>query len=114
MVLMNTQDYVGKFDDILNDAGGYELLEGNNDNRVMKKILKLTNDYRQELTEQEARYIAHFDHRTSHFYGLPKIHKSTQIMKAISEQQNEIVITTCPTVLKLRPIIAGPACPTHR
>ena len=50
----------------------------------------------------------------SNFYGLPKIHKSVTIIQAIEEQNTEFVNIGEVEDLKFRPIIAGPACPTHR
>ncbi|XP_062586434.1 uncharacterized protein LOC134248002 [Saccostrea cucullata] len=52
--------------------------------------------------------------KTSNFYGLPKIHKSSDIKTAIEKQNGTYIATQEPTDLKLRPIVAGPACPTHR
>ena len=47
-------------------------------------------------------------------YCLPKIHKSKIINEAIRTQNTEIITVHAPHDLKIRPIIAGPACPTHR
>ena len=66
------------------------------------------------LQEKEFDYLTNFEMRTSNFYGLPKIHKSNSIKTAIEEQNQTYISTGEPTDLKLRPIVAGPACPTHR
>ena len=66
------------------------------------------------LTKKETDYLTKFNHKTSFFYGLPKIHKSKQITSAITKQKSEYIQLPRPTDLKFRPIVAGPVCPTHR
>jgi hypothetical protein len=39
-------------------------------------------------TEDEADYITNFEHKTAICYGLPQIHKSSTIIKAIQEQKS--------------------------
>ena len=50
---------------------------------------------------------------TSNFYGLPKIHKSTKIAEAIKNQNCDCINLLEPDDLKLRPVVAGPNCPTR-
>ena len=45
--------------------------------------------------------------------GLPEIHKSKLIQKAIKEEQKEYVHIIEPSDLKLRPIVSGPICATR-
>ena len=58
-----------------------------------------------------SKYI--FTYKTSNLYGLPKIHKSTSITTAIKEQNADYIKLPLPPNLKFRPIVAGPASPTH-
>ena len=51
--------------------------------------------------------------RTSNFYGLPKVHKSKRIKEAVKEQNSTYIECLEPQDLKLRPIVAGPCCPTR-
>jgi len=59
-------------------------------------------------------YTQDFEAKTSQLYGLPKIHKSKLIIKAIEQQNQEYIEIANPNDLKFRPIVAGPSCPTHR
>ena len=52
--------------------------------------------------------------KTSNFYGLTTIYKSKDTKTAIEEQNRTYITSNEPTDLKLRPIVAGQACPTHR
>ena len=114
IVLMNRDYYVERAHQILEDQSSYEKINGNGDKKVMNSIKKFIDRYADELTKQEMQYLTNFDFQTSNFYGLPKIHKSKLIAEAISVQKSEVVVTLNPIDLKLRPIIAGPKCPTHR
>ena len=49
----------------------------------------------------------------NYFYGLPKIHKSTLISEPNAKKYKEYVEVLEPSDLKLRPIVAGPTCPTR-
>ena len=48
------------------------------------------------------------------FYGLPKIHKSKLINKECTQIDGEYLELLDPEDLTFRPIVAGPACETHR
>ena len=74
----------------------------------MKGIAKIIEKYKHNLTKKENEYLTSFSYNTSNFYGFPKIQKSKLIQNAIKEQQKEYV----PSDLKLRPLVAGPICPT--
>ena len=58
--------------------------------------------------------MTNFNCKTSNFYGLPKVHKSKEIKDAIKTQNTEYIEIINPRDLKFRPIVAGPANPTHR
>ena len=114
IVIMNTDYYIEKVQQIIDVTDSYEKLTNNYDRKLMKDIEGLTCEHTNELTEKEIRFLTKFDFKTSNFYGLPKVHKSEEIGQAIEEQQTEVVTVRSPKDLKLRPIIAGPTCPTHR
>ena len=80
----------------------------------MNKIEKLTNSYRDALTNKERDYKTNFDFKTSNIYGLPKAHKCTETLKIIKESPSKCIIVNCPTSLTMRSIIAGPKCITSR
>ena len=52
--------------------------------------------------------------KLSIFYGLPKVHKSTKIKSACEQCNSNYVQVENVDALALRPIVAGPACQTHR
>ena len=66
------------------------------------------------FTETEDDYLHNFEIRQRNLYGLPEVHKSLQITSACSNSQSSNVQVNNVTDLKLRPIIAGPSCLTHR
>ena len=67
------------------------------------------------MTEKEFDYLLNFEVKTSNFYGLPKVYKSKQInVKCKSANSGYAEITDKISDLKLRPIVAGPSCHTHR
>ena len=99
--------------DHLNDETTYKMVESNCDTKVMKGIANIIEKYKGNLTKKEKEYLISFSYNTSNVYGLPKIHKSKLIPNAIKEQQEEYVHINEPSDLKLRPIVAGPICPTR-
>ena len=113
VVIMNTKQYLKMISDHLNDEKTYKMVESNCDTKVMKGIKKIIEKYKDNLTKKEKEYLISFSYNTSNFYGLPKIHKSKLIQNAIKEQQKEYVHIIEPSDLKLRPIVAGPICPTR-
>jgi hypothetical protein len=114
IVLMDREYYEAKVHDILEDTSTYRLIPQAIDLTVHNKIKKLTQTFSSELTVAEIDYVTKFEYKTSQFYGLPKIHKSEIIINAIKEQNSDTVSIKNPSDLKLRPIVAGPACPTHK
>ena len=114
VVLMDSNFYRKKIENILLNENAYERLSTNNDNKVMSKLKKLVNTYKNILTEKEAKYLTSFEFKSSYFYGLPKIHKSKSIINEIKEQKSDIICLERPDDLSFRPIVAGPNCPTHR
>jgi len=54
-----------------------------------------------------------FKHLPNYFYGLPKIHKSYNINRAIDEQKSEYVTLEGTDDLCFQPIVGGPNSATH-
>ena len=114
IIIMDVDYYKRKVEEIIENRNNYEELERNKDDDLMTHIQKFIKKHEPELTKKEMKYLNNFNFKTSNFYGLPKIHKSEEIKKAIANQQLKVVTVKSPADLKLRPIIAGTICPTHR
>ena len=114
-VIMDRTFYREKIYEMLADKEHYtELTDVDYDNKIMKKIGKHIKKFDKETTKKEKDYLEKFTWKTSNFYGLPKIHKSEAVKNAIQEQNATYIKLQAPPDLKLRPIVAGPASPTHR
>jgi len=100
--------------DQLTDATYYQELPKNIDRKTTLKIDNLIKDCESKLTDNESKYLTQFEVKSSLIYGLPKIHKSKEIQNAIQDQKSTYIELLKPGDLKLRPIIAGPQCATHR
>ena len=87
-VIMDRDYYQHKIEELLlSDNETYtELTNGNEDEKIMRKLMKLTKEHEKELTKRETDYIKNFTHKTSNFYGLPKIHKSNEIKGAVHDK----------------------------
>ena len=59
-------------------------------------------------------YLEGSEVKESQFYGLPKIHKSQAIINQCEHKNSSYVEVEDVNVLKIRPIVAGPSCLTHR
>ena len=92
----------------------YEKLTQNpeqHDRQVYNKFLK---KYKDCLKDKEFDYLNKFESKQSNFYGLPKVHKSESIGNACRSINDEYVRIENVNDLKVRPIVAGPSCQTHR
>ena len=114
VVIMDRDFYRDKIVQMLNDPNFYQETDEKADKRTRNLILKLLKKYDSELYEEEKDYIANFIFSSSYFYGLPKIHKSTEISEAIAEQNSEFVEILRPSDLKFRPIVGGPNSVSQR
>ncbi len=92
----------------------YEETQHNMDSKTMCKIKHLIKLRGQNLTKHENEYLTEFEVKTSNLYGLLKVHKSNVIIDAIKQTETDYVECHNPLDLKFKPIVAGPACPTHR
>ena len=80
----------------------------------MTFLRKFVSKYNHVITEKEKDYLVNFTPKTNNFYDLPKVHKSKIISEQIKIQNKEYIAVLQPEDLKLRPIVAGPNCPTKR
>ncbi|XP_014790251.1 uncharacterized protein LOC106883665 [Octopus bimaculoides] len=81
---------------------------------IISKIRRLINEFQDSFTDKEKEYICNSVIKESNFYGLPKIHKSSEIQNAINKQKNQYVKILRPADLKLRPLVAGPQALTQQ
>ena len=93
---------------MLEDKEFYDETKESMDSQTRKKINKLIEDHGDGLFQEEAEYLTDFKHSTRYFYGLPKIHKSAIITKAVKQQNFEYIKVFQPCDLKFRPIVGGP------
>ena len=114
-IIMNKEDYKELVETILNDEVYYTKLNTSPEKELNLKYKKFLQKFKSQMTEKEFDYLLNFEVKTSNFYGLPKVHKSKQINeKCKSANSGYVEITDKISDLKLRPIVAGPSCHTHR
>ena len=115
VVIMNTSHYVKMIEvQLKSENSSYKQTTKSCDNKVLDELKKLSIKYKDQLTKAELNYLTNFSCHTSNFYGLPKIHKSELLKEAIKIQNSDYIELLEPNDLKLRPIVAGPSCPTRR
>ena len=114
VVIMEKDHYLKMVYDQLNDRATYKKGDSTHDKKVMTSLRKFVAKYDHVLTGKEKDYLVNFTPKTSNFYGLPKVHKSEIISEQIKIQNKEYITALRPEDLKLRPIVAGPKCPTKR
>ena len=114
VVVMDSEHYQTMTYSTLNDNEYYEHLEKNPHRTNMIAYRRLIDTHKTVLTEKEESYLLQFESNDSHFYVLPKVHKSAPIASKCAESSTQIIQMNDITDLKLRPIIAGPQCLTHR
>ena len=114
VVLMNKEFYISKAEEIIHDWSAYQQIQSDEDTKLMKKIQKFVVQYETELTKKEISYLTHFEFKTSNLYCFLKVHKSKSVEQAMKTQESDVISVHAPDDLKIRLIIAGSACPTHR
>ena len=57
--------------------------------RIVKKIAKIFEKYKHNITKKEKEYFINFSSNISNVYGLPKIQKSKLIQNIIRKQQKK-------------------------
>ena len=76
VVCMDSDYYRDKLLNMLSEEEFYEETERDADNYTRKLIRELVDLYGGGLHCEEQDYLTNFDHITSNFYGLTKVHKS--------------------------------------
>ncbi len=114
LCITNKEFYEQNMLEMLKDGYKYEETQHNMDSKIMCKIKHLIKLHIQNLTKHENEYLTEVEVKTSNLYGLPKVHKSNVIIDAIKQTETDYVECHNPPDFKFRPIVAGPACPTHR
>ena len=110
---MNKEFYKTKLLEMFEDKSFYKQIENQTTKETMKKLKKVVSLLK-EITRNERNYLLDFECKSSMFYGLPKIHKSKLINKECTQIDGEYLELLDPEDLTFRPIVAGPACETHR
>ncbi|XP_029648835.1 uncharacterized protein LOC115222656 [Octopus sinensis] len=114
VVLMDTEHYKKLVPSILENEAFYEKVINYKQQKTMKNLASLILLHGKGPREKETDYITNFKCKPSLFYGLPKIHKSKIINEACKQSPGKCINIQTPEDLTLRPIVAGPACETHR
>ena len=114
VVVMDREYYKSLCLVVLENSTYYEKQESYDSKEVLQKLEKIITDYGDKLTIKEKSYLLKFKAKTSNFYGLPKIHKSQIINDKCKNSESTYICIECPDDLKIRPIVAGPTCETHR
>ena len=99
---------------ILQDTSYYNNLQHSPEKINHINYNRLLEKHSHCLREKELKYLKDFEIKESQFYGLPKIHKSKQIMTKCENNSDSCIHIYDVNDLKLRPIIAGPSCLTNR
>lgn len=113
VVLMGKNYYKNKVEIMLNDTSTYLSISQNQDKSIMRALKSFIDGTDATLTKAERDYILLFEYKTSNFYGLPKTHKSNALSNKKPTCDGYLHVPE-PADLQFRPIIAGPASPTHR
>ena len=114
VIIMNSEFYKKLVLNIINDENYYRKCPSYSSQKVLKQLNDLISEYGAGLTDKEKDYIVNFECKESNFYGLPKVHKSRIISDACTNNTSSYIEVKEPNDLKLRPIVAGPCCETHR
>ena len=114
VIIMDADFYKHTVEKSLNDKQYYEKLPNNPEKQDRIKYFKFLENFEHCLTDKEYEYLTKFECKQSNFYGLPKVHKSKDIKNACTNTTEDIVNISNVSDLKMRPIIAGPVCQTHR
>ena len=114
VVIMNKEHYMRMVYSQLHDGMTYKRTDQSCDKKVMTNLTKLVQKYHNSLTKKEIDYLTKFNFNTSIFCGLPKVHKLDKIAEAVNAQHSECIRVIEPEDLTLRPVVAGPTCPTKR
>ena len=115
VIMMDKNYYIRAIDNMLLDTATYETVEDMSCTKLIDIVKKFNKKWDSILTVDERKAINECPSSLATFYGLPKIHKSAQILEATRNSPNSIIID-CPQPedLKFRPIISCRQCPTTK
>ena len=113
-IIMAQAHYKNMVENFLIDTNFYEKLDGDPSKAEKTKYTKFLKKHKTCLTKKEIDYLENFEVKSSNFYGLPKVQKSSQINDKCKKSNSSYIEIPDVTDLKLRPIVAGPSCQTHR
>ena len=113
---MNNAFHKRKNLEMLDDKSFYKQIESQSTKETMKNVKKVIS-LAKKITHHEIGYLLDFECKQSMFYGLPKIHKSEMIRNECNKTNSEYLEyleLLDSEDLRYCPIVAGPACETHR
>lgn len=115
IVILKRDDYNNLVQKHLCDESTYSLLRHCEDKVVHEKVCQVVNQFQDHLSKDELSYFINHEYSSSHFYVLPKIHKSNIIKSEITTRNaSYIQISQFPTDLSSRPIVSNINSPTSR
>jgi hypothetical protein len=106
VVIMDSDFYKCKILEMLNNDEFYSEIDENQD-KILQKIRKLIFKNTRPHLQKRKRISLLILNSKKVFYGLPKVHKSEEIKKAIKLQNSEYVTCIRPEDLKFRPIVGA-------
>lgn len=113
MIILNKEDYKNLVYKHLSDNSTYKQLNICPNEQVRRKIRSLINTYKNSFSKTEIECLNNFDIRTSKFYVLPKVHKSTVIKRHCQTINDKFIdIQHLPNDLPSRPIVSNVNSPT--
>ena len=113
-IIMDQSHYKDMVENTLNDKNFYETPDSDPSKAEKLKYTKFLTKHKNCLTKKELEYLEKFEVKSSNFYGLPKVHKSSHINNKCKNANSSYVEISDVNDLKLRLIVAGPSCQTHR
>ncbi|KAL5270071.1 hypothetical protein ACHWQZ_G003530 [Mnemiopsis leidyi] len=117
VVLMNSTFYCNAATTLL-QSDRYKKRPDLSKDGAIKKLRsarkQIINEFRLTLLKDEIDFLENFEESLAHLYLNPKIHKSKQIIDAVTKCQTTILSMEQPTDLPFRPIISGTRCPLKR
>lgn len=114
VVIMDSEHHKTMIKRVLLDEEYYQEISVDPQKSDRIKYKRFLNKYKDCLTEKEMDYLINFEMKSSNSYGLPKVHKSEKNKATCEQNISHYVDVHYVNDLKLRPIVAGSACQTHR
>lgn len=92
----------------------YQKVDKNADKKVVKELNVHVEKFKDNLTNNEMKYLTKYDWKTSNFYVLPKVHKCKSLQEKIKNTNSDYIEHLRPDDLTARPIVGGRISPTQR